>query len=220
MRSPRTFRRVEHRVLKHISTGNARHPTLYSHPNIILREGFWWRLREIDRQMSRLGIQGGRCLDIGGGEGVLLPTLAARFDHVTCVDLDTVGAEKIVRLLPLHRADLIEAQFEACNFNAPFDAIVAADVLEHYPDLGVPVAAIRRCLRVGGFLFTSLPTESAFYIALRRVFGVTKPEDHYHTAAQVERFLAAKGFVPVLRRKLPMPILSVFTLTAWTMRGQ
>ncbi len=219
MNSASMFRKVSRSLLMEVATGNVRHPTLYGHFNPILREGFWWRLREIDRQMALLKLHGGRCLDVGGGEGVFLPTLAARFDKVVCVDLDTGGAKRLVERLSLNNAELTEGLFEQSVFEAPFDSIVAADVLEHYRELTEPLAAIRRWLKPGGYLFTSLPTESLAYRGLRKLFGVTKPSDHYRTAAEVEFILAENRFVPVLRRKLPLPGLSLFTLTAWNWRG-
>jgi 2-polyprenyl-3-methyl-5-hydroxy-6-metoxy-1,4-benzoquinol methylase len=97
------------------------------------------------------------------------------------------------------------------------DAIIAADVLEHFRDLGPIVGKLREWLRPGGILLTCLPTENIWYQALRTVFGVTKPVDHYHTAAQVEAVLRRSGFEPRARLYHPLgvPLFPLFRVTAW-----
>ena len=67
-----------------------------------------------------------------------------------------------------------------------FDTIVAADVLEHIIDLPPLIAEFRRLLKPGGELLVSAPSENRFYEFGRRVFGYTKPDDHYHAASYIE----------------------------------
>lgn len=99
----------------------------------------------------------------------------------------------------------------------PADVVIAADVLEHFRDLGPIVAAVHRWLRPGGILLTSLPTENLWYRLLRLIFRVTKPVDHYHTAAQVEDQLRRDGFVPRARLYHPLGVnlFALFSIAAW-----
>jgi len=85
--------------------------------------------------------------------------------------------------------------------------VIAADVLEHFQDLSFPVSVIKRWLKNDGRLYTSLPTENWIYTSLRKVFGVQKPEDHYHTGYEVERYLQSNGFKPIRKKFVPLVII-------------
>jgi hypothetical protein len=66
-------------------------------------------------------------------------------------------------------------------------------------------------------LYTSLPSENILYVFLRKVFGITKPVDHYHTASEVEKYLSEHGFNRIKRVCVPLywPILPLFSVSAW-----
>jgi len=210
------FRSIAPELMRSIAKGNVHTPSLYYSDNALARESFWLRLRLINRQMNRLGVLGGRCMDFGGGGGVLLPTLAGRFDQVVCVDLDAREAGEIVQHFGLSNVRVEQTDIVTADYSGePFDVIVAADVLEHFRDLAAPVAALHRWIKPDGLLFTSLPTENWVYALLRRLFGLEKPEDHYHTAYAVERVLADSGFTPLRKTYLPLPIAPLFLITAW-----
>lgn len=211
-----SFTQVDPGFLRAIASGNIRTPSLYYHSNLLLREGFWSRLKAINHQMNRVSLQKGHCLDFGGGSGVFLPTLAQRFQSVVCVDVDPSNAEAIVHQYHLSNITIqAENALTATYPVARFNAIVAADVLEHFADLKAPVATIKQVLSKDGYLFTSLPTENWVYTLLRQLFGMEKPDDHYHTAAQVEAYLAASGFRAVYRTYLPVWFAPLFWVTTW-----
>ncbi len=221
MTTPSTpFVPVDPAFLRRIASGSSDTPSLYHHPNPILRAAFWTRLRAINAMMDRVGVPAaGRCLDFGGGGGVFLPTLAQRFAEVVCIDRDARDARKVVAEHRLTNVRLDETDILTTEYPQPFDAIVAADVLEHFPELGPPVERIAAWLAPNGHLFTSLPTESGLYALARQAFGVTKPADHYHTANEVEAFLASRGFRPRRRTHRPLPgvrFTAMFSITAWT----
>lgn len=191
---------------------------MYFGESFLLRKFFWLRLRFLYAAIRRHSRPGDACLDFGGGSGAFLPTLCGYFGRVTCIDLDNapaVAVERHYRLgnLAIRQDDIRSAQLA----EAPFGAIVAADVLEHFRELPPAVAALRKWLRDDGVLYTSLPTETGLYVALRRVFGVTKPADHYHTGYAVEAHLAANGFRRIERRCVPLgaPLFPLFLISAW-----
>ncbi len=220
MTTPSTpFVPVDPAFLRQIASGSTDTPSLYHHPNPILRNAFWTRLRAINTLMDRVGVKAERCLDFGGGGGVFLPTLAGRFREVVCIDRDARDARRVVAEHRLTNVLLDETDILTTEYQQPFDVVIAADVLEHFPVLGQPVDRIATWLAPNGHLFTSLPTESGLYALARQAFGVTKPVDHYHTADEVEAFLESQGFQPCHRTHRPLPGLrftAMFSITAWT----
>jgi SAM-dependent methyltransferase len=195
----------------------------YGYDNVFLREVFWRRLVVMDRLVCRHARRRETCLDLGSGSGVYLPTLAGRFARVVAADRNTADAARMVSARGLGNVALVERDVFAAPFaSGEFDAIVAADVLEHFPDTAPIARRLLDWLSADGVLVTSLPTENWIYVLLRKVFGVTKPEDHYFSGRQVEDALAAAGFEPLERRFVPfgIPLTCLFLVTAWRKRAQ
>lgn len=212
------FVEIPPEFLKSIATESYRVPTLYFSGNVLVRKFFWLRLRLIHRMMRQLKVASANCLDFCGGGGVFLPTLAAQFKSVVCVDLESEEASHVKRYYGLENVELLRADIATAPLpGAPFQNIVAADVLEHFRDLSVPVAVLRGVLAANGRLFTSLPTENWVYVLLRKIFGIQKPADHYHTAHEVEAFLVLHGFRRVAQCYVPLlvPIFPLFSICAW-----
>jgi SAM-dependent methyltransferase len=90
-------------------------------------------------------------------------------------------------------------------------------VLEHIVDLPPLIQEFRRLLKPGGQLLISVPSENAFYEFGRRVFGYTKPDDHYHPASYIYETVAGV-LTPSAKRYFPFPIpaLGVFLLARFT----
>lgn len=217
MTSSSAFVYVDADFLREIFAGNIHTPTLYFHPNPAIRGVFWSRLTTIAELMRRQ-TRRQSCLDFGGGSGVFLPTLARLFEKVACIDLDPQCAVKVVQRYALANTTVDQEDINTFDYGeGAFDAAVAADVLEHFSDLSSPVSALRRWIRQGGHLYTSLPTETWIYTSLRAVFGITKPDDHYHTAKEVEDYLSRNGFRKVAARGLPINLgpARLFSITCW-----
>lgn len=212
------FVQVESEFLASIATDSDRIPTLYYSEYSLVRKFFWMRLRLIYRLMKKLSKGSRKCLDFGGGGGVFLPTLSNMFEQVTCVDLEDEEAQKTVGQYNLENVQLVRGNVSNVELkNAPFDVIVAADVLEHFKDLSVAVDAIISWLAKDGVFYTSLPTENWIYVFLRKVFRVEKPWDHYHTAQEVEEYLQQRGFDKIKGVCVPLyiPIFPLFRISAW-----
>ncbi len=212
------FVKIEDAFLASIATESENIPTLYFEGNPLTRGIFWLRLRWLHQLACRYADPATTCLDFGSGGGVMLPTMAGYFTRVVAADLETAEASRVVEHFNLENVELVRADLTRDRLpHAPFGAIFAADVLEHFQDLGAPVDALHRFLRDDGFLFTSLPTESVLYRLLRLAFGIVKPEDHYHSGYQVERYLAGHGFRRVWRWYVParVPLFPLFLVSAW-----
>lgn len=204
--------------LRSIATDNERIPQLYFCGNALSSRIFWQRLRWIHALVLRHAEPRRSCLDFGAGGGVFLPSLARLFERVTSIDLETSEAARVVEHYGLANVCLVRGDVTTTELSeAPFDAIVAADVLEHFRDLEVPVAALRRWLAERGTLFTSLPSESGLYDRLRRLYGVPRPADHYHTGFEVEAFLERAGFRRLVRWCVPLVarIAPLYLVSAW-----
>jgi predicted TPR repeat methyltransferase len=190
--------------------------TLYFSRNPIVRLLFWKRLKTLYTFIERAGHAKSRAIDFGGGNGVFLPSLAQLFGQVTCIDLDTKRASQMAELFRLQNVTLLSGDLNApLTLDGPVDAIVAADVLEHFKELAPPVSSITRWLNDDGALYTSLPTENYAYTALRAILRVTKPADHFHAGHEVEQFLSRHGFRLVTRRYLPFRLFPLFLISAW-----
>lgn len=202
--------------LRQISTDSDRVPTLYYSRYRLIRRYFWLRLRSIHKLIRKTVEKREKCLDFGGGGGVFLPTLAEYFQKVYCVDLETDEATKVIKRYNLSNVELIRQDIKNTEIaDAPFDVIVAADVLEHFKDLKIATDAIMKWLKPDGYLFTSLPTENFLYRFLRKVFHVEKPWDHYYNAADVARFMEKNGFVSVNRTFIPLAIVPLYVIGVW-----
>jgi ubiquinone/menaquinone biosynthesis C-methylase UbiE len=83
-----------------------------------------------------------------------------------------------------------------------FHGLLALSALEHFEDLDGIVKEMARVIRPGGFVLYLAPSENRFYRLGRRLFGYEKPEDHYHSGAEVEATLR-KHFESEINRSLP-----------------
>lgn len=213
-----SFVKIDDDFLATIASGSEAIPTLYFEGDPVTRGIFWLRLRWLHQLAERHADPATTCLDFGSGGGVFLPTLANHFPRVVAADLETAEASRVIERFELENVELVRADLTRDPLpHAPFGAIFAADVLEHFQDLSLPATALHRWLRDDGFLFTSLPTESVLYRLLRLAFGFVKPEDHYHSGYQVERYLTDHGFRRVRRWYVParVPVLPLFLVSAW-----
>jgi len=213
------FVEVDKKFLNEIATDSDRVPTLYYSKYWLVRRFFWSRLRYIHRFMLRDNATGTNksCLDFGGGGGVFLPTLSSEFGDVVCVDLEYQEANKIIENYEISNIELKVSDITKKENIGSFDVIVAADVLEHFKQLSQPSDAIRSWLKDDGILYTSLPTENFIYILLRKIFGITKPFDHYHTGYDVEKYLSSNGFEKVRCASIPLywRIFPLFLISSW-----
>ncbi len=192
------------------------HVRMYVRDNILIRKFFWLRL--IFHAIRKFNNPAHDCLDVGGGSGAFLPTLASFFASVECIDLYIEVAGYIVEKFRLDNVTLhSHSILETGLADRKFEAIVAADVLEHFTDLTPPMDAIWNLMDDDGILYTSVPTESKLYGLLRRIFRMSKPEDHYHSGAEVEENLKRRGFILLQRRYVPLilPILPLYIISVW-----
>jgi len=215
------FIKIDPDFLRTIATDSDRIPSLYYSKHGSVRRFFWMRLVLLYKLIRRLSNRDQICLDFGGGGGVFLPTLSNYFKQVVCVDLENDEAIEVMRKFSLKNTVIVNGDVSEVILDAaPFDAIVAADVLEHFQDLSIATNAIKKWLGKGGVLYTSLPTENCIYVLLRKVFKVEKPWDHYHTAEEVGSYLDQEGFRKIKGCYVPLyfNIFPLFRISAWQLK--
>ena len=119
---------------------------------------WWWRARErvVLRELDRLRPEGGwdRILDVGCGDGLLLPALREYGAHVEGVEPDAalVSAKR-----PLDAPIHIGPFDESFDPGHRFGLILFLDVLEHIEDAGAAVAYATTLLEPGGVMLVTVP---------------------------------------------------------------
>jgi 2-polyprenyl-6-hydroxyphenyl methylase/3-demethylubiquinone-9 3-methyltransferase len=157
--------------------------------------------------LEQLGdVHGRRILDAGCGGGLVARELAAAGAEVVGVDR-SLGSLGVARRATGDRFHPAQGRLERLPFaDAGFDAVVAADVLEHLPDLPAAVAELARVLAPGGsFLFDTINrTPWAWFTAvfgLEQVLRIVPRGTHdwrlFIRPAELDRLLRRAGLEPV-----------------------
>jgi len=200
--------RITPEILKNITNQNNER-NMYVHPNFIARDMFWQRLEYITQFLASYSINRQNVLDLGGGSGMLCKPLSHLFDSVDIIDLDTSDAENVIEYYKLHNINVMCEDISNIDAKVTYDAIIAADVLEHFIDLHIPLQFIKKRLKNDGLLFVSLPTENFIYDLGRIIIRKTKPLDHYHSSKKVLQFLKSNGFELIHKRYCPTYIFPI-----------
>lgn len=111
-------------------------------------------------RVCRMVGSGKKVLEIGAGPGSITRVLKQQKNEITALELD----ETAIPFLEKHcdrviGADLNDADWPA-RFDGRFDAIVAADVLEHLTDPWTTLERMKSLLAPGGALILSVPHAS------------------------------------------------------------
>ena len=97
-----------------------------------------------------------RVLDLGFGAGLLARRIRHRCRFLAGIELDPDAAREGAQYFD---AAIIGDLLEGLRgpWDAPFDVVVAGDVLEHLPDPEIALEVLRPLLAPGGVLLASLP---------------------------------------------------------------
>lgn len=162
-----------------------------------------WRLREGN---------GHNILDFGCGNGVMLPTFAEHFKQVIGYDIEVDAARNLKLKYDLTYVDIRRGHKPSYLpfWDKHFDVIWASSVLEHIKDLDMAIYQLYRVLKPGGQLLFLSPNENWIYRLGRKLCGLKKPADHYHTGEEIEEALE-KYFTCEVKKRWP-PIINLYVL--------
>lgn len=166
-----------------------------------------------------------RVLELGPGPGTMTRILQERGCAVTAIEVDPELArlaepycERLI-LADLEDLDLAEALGEV-----GFDAVIAADVLEHLRDPWACLRQIRPFIAPGGFVVVSIPNVGHGAVIAQLLQGrfpyteqglLDRTHLRFFSRHDVDDLLLSTGFLPTLweRNRVP-PAASEFTY-AW-----
>ena len=117
----------------------------------------------------------------------------------SCLGVDTWAGEVEKR----RRAgyDVLTANVEAMQLGRTFDAVVAADLIEHLANPGSFLDRVREHLRPGGLLCLVTPNAFSANVALKSLAGLAPGVNPEHTCwydpVTLEHLLRRHGFRPV-----------------------
>jgi SAM-dependent methyltransferase len=143
---------------------------------------------------------GRRVLEVGPGEGWLTRALTLRGHRVIAVDLSRPWLAAIPDDAAAGKA---AAEMTRLPFpDASFDTVVAAEVIEHIPDMAGALSEAARVLTSGGRLVVTVPYRETLKFAVRPDSGI-RYEVNGHVRsfdeAVLEDALRAAGLLPERR---------------------
>lgn len=141
----------------------------------------------------------GRVLDLGCSSGLLDERIRALGHNVTGLDMFALPGvtERVDRFL---EADLDRGLPLILREEAPFDLVVAADVLEHVRDPESLLKQVRSVLIPGGTLIASVPNFGHWYPRGRTAVGLFDYDQRGILDRGHVRFFTRRGLLDLVRR--------------------
>lgn len=185
---------------------------IYVHSNPIVRWLSWSKPKAVIKYINKINPKREfNVLDFGCGEGAFLPTLSKYFNEVDAMDLSTTEAKKLCKELRCNKVSFYE---DLSDINKKYDIIVAMEVLEHIKDIKSITENLTGRLKKDGMLIVTGPSENFFYEMGRKVFGFTKPKDHYYSIKEIEEVLSKRARL-IKRNYIPFNYL--FSINPYTL---
>jgi 2-polyprenyl-3-methyl-5-hydroxy-6-metoxy-1,4-benzoquinol methylase len=159
-----------------------------------------------------------RLLDVGFGAGELARRVRERCSYLAGIELDAEAAGASAHFFDLCVARDLSESLETLG-NAPFDVVVAGDVLEHLPDPGAVLDRLRPLVRKDGRLLVSLPNVANVTVRLSLLAGrfeyaprgiLDGTHVRFFTRKTGRRLLESHGFIVVSETATAMPVELAF----------
>jgi ubiquinone/menaquinone biosynthesis C-methylase UbiE len=129
---------------------------------------------------DRMGISGGRLLDIGCGPAVFAPDFVSRGFTYEGVDLAPDVVERAREIMSHHphgdRARFGTGDIEALTFpDQAFDVVLVSGLFDYLPSDERALREIRRVLKPGGVAMISLQNRWSYCTLVRSIFWPLRP---------------------------------------------
>lgn len=181
----------------------------YVHPNPAAAGVSWWRLFAAV-SAAEAHTRWGPVLDFGASVGELAHVLPPAARPYWFVEQEEPAAQLLATMLP----DAVRTTLETAP-DGHFAAVFALDSLEHNPNYGELLDALRPKLAPEGILVLSGPTENALYRLGRWIAGF---DSHYHeTDIHAIEARAAQGYARVAVHTVPVGV-PLFRISVWRAR--
>lgn len=151
---------------------------------------------------------GGRILDIGCGDGILLKKIRDIGERdnlpLSLTGLD-VSLIRLKRTRKRSGAEVVNADASHLPFaDSVYDLVFCSQVMEHLPEPGKALAELGRVVKAGGVVIISLPVASWYTIMMsklgRKVAFLDEVEHlREYSCVRMERFESIKEFVYALK---------------------
>ncbi len=163
----------------------------------------------------RLVGEASRVLELGPGPGTMTRLLQQRGCAVTAIEFDPElarHAEPYCERLIV--ADLENLDFSAALGEARFDAVIAADVLEHLRDPWTCLRRIREFIAPDGFLVVSIPNVAHAAVIAQLLLGrfpyteqglLDRTHLRFFSRHDVDDLLLSTGFLPTVWERNRVP---------------
>ena len=180
----------------------------------LYRRHWWWRVRErilVDRirQLLDKPARQARILDVGCGAGLFFDALE-QFGHVEGIESDPIAVDQSGRWR--HRIHL--GDLETFAAEAPFDVVLALDVVEHVRNPDTMLRAAAKLLAPNGRMVITTPAFDWLWTSHDRLNHHVKR----YTAAEIRALVRRAGLDPIdtqyLFQSLVVPKLLMRTTEA------
>ena len=162
----------------------------------------WLYRRRLTVALQLMSPQGGRCLDLGCGSGIFLPSLSAGFAelhgldlgdrmHVVQANLAAMGVTA-----RLERGSVYELPYKTDTF----DSVVAISMMEHLHHLDRAVSEIARVLKPTGEVVLGFPARGRLMTTFFSLIRYSHIDDH-HVAGPPEILRALRRTFVVQEKK-------------------
>lgn len=154
-----------------------------------------WRIKKILRNLPKKG-NGSFCLEIGGADGPLTPSLEKLYSYVYSIDLSKAFLRRIELKTKKTLCLYGDAQFLPFS-DKSIDVIICSEVLEHVLIPTQLLLEIKRVLKSDGCCILSVPNETdGFLSGLSKTNQVTATDGHinFYTPTNLKKLLFRMGF--------------------------
>ena len=150
-----------------------------------------WRVKSVLGVVKEIAQGAGAvCLEIGGGDGPMTPTLERIFDHVLTIDYSKTFLKRIESKTTKTICLLGEAHFLPLQDNS-IDLIVCSEVLEHATIPTQLLTELRRVIKKDRTVILSVPNEATLHIRRTKLKYIPASDTHinFFTPETVEKLV-------------------------------